>query len=156
MTEQINVYDQKIEELCKESYPETQLMRQISGVGPLTALAYVLTLEASGRFQKSREVGPALGLVPRRDQSGDQDPQLHITRTGDVYLRRLLVVAAQYILGPFGPDCDLRHWGLKVAERGGKPVLAVQARERQKESRRGGGPQAGDPDAPSVEDGGGL
>lgn len=71
-------------------------------------------------FGKSREVGPALGLVPRRDQSGDQDPQLHITRTRDVYLRRLLVVAAQYILGPFGPDCDLRRWGMKVAERGGK------------------------------------
>jgi transposase len=120
LTEQINDYDQKIEELCQESYPETQLMRQISGVGPLTALAYVLTLEAPGRFHKSREVGPALGLVPRRDQSGGQDPQLHITRTGDVYLRRLLVVAAQYILGPFGPDCDLRRWGLKVAERGGK------------------------------------
>jgi transposase len=120
LTEQIKVFDQKIEELCKESYPETQLMRQISGVGPLTALAYVLTLEDPGRFHKSREVGPALGLVPRRDQSGDQDPQLHITRTGDVYLRRLLVVAAQYILGPFGPDCDLRRWGLKVAERGGK------------------------------------
>lgn len=120
LTEQIKVFDQKIEELCKDSYPETQLMRQISGVGPLTALAYVLTLEDPGRFHKSREVGPALGLVPRRDQSGDQDPQLHITRTGDVYLRRLLVVAAQYILGPFGPDCDLRRWGMKVAERGGK------------------------------------
>lgn len=71
-------------------------------------------------FGKSLGVGPALGLVPRRDQSGGQDPQLHITRTGDVYLRRLLVVAAQYILRLFGPDCDLRRWGLKVAERGGK------------------------------------
>ncbi len=71
-------------------------------------------------FGKSREVGPALGLVPRRDQSGDNDPQLRITKTGDAYLRRLLVGSAQYILGPFGPDCDLRRWGLKLAERGGK------------------------------------
>ncbi|MCK4741372.1 MAG: transposase, partial [Anaerolineales bacterium] len=69
---------------------------------------------------RSREVGPAIGLVPRRDQSGDQDPQLRITKTGDAYLRRLLVSSAQYILGPFGPDCDLRRWGLKLAERGGK------------------------------------
>ena len=69
---------------------------------------------------RSREVGPALGLVPRRDQSGDRDPQLRITKTGDAYLRRLLVGSAQYILGPFGPDCDLRRWGLKLAERGGK------------------------------------
>jgi transposase len=45
---------------------------------------------------------------------------LRITKTGDEFLRRLLVSSAQYILGPFGPDCDLRRWGLKLAERGGK------------------------------------
>jgi len=89
-------------------------------VGPVTALAYVLTLEDPHRFAHSRDVGPCLGLVPRRDQSGDRDPQLRITKTGDSYLRRLLVGSAQYILGPFGPDCDLRRWGLKLAARGGK------------------------------------
>ena len=89
-------------------------------MGTLTALGYILTLENPHRFRRSREVGPALGLVPRRDQSGDRDPQLRITKTGDAYLRRLLVGSAQYILGPFGPDCDLRRWGLKLAERGGK------------------------------------
>lgn len=120
LTEQIKDYDRRIEELSKESYPETHLLRQIAGVGPLTVLTYVLTLEDPGRFPKSREVGPALGLVPRRDQSGDQDPQLRITKTGNVCLRQLLVGAAHYILGPFGPDCDLRRWGLKLAERGGK------------------------------------
>lgn len=120
LTEQIRGYDRQIEDLCKESHPETRLLQQIAGVGPLTALTFVLTLEDPGRFPKSREVGPALGLIPRRDQSGDQDPQLHITKTGDVLLRRLLVGAAHYILGPFGPDCDLRRWGLKLAERGGK------------------------------------
>lgn len=120
LTEKIRDYDRQIEELCKESYPETRLLQQVAGVGPLTALTFVLTLEDPGRFHKSREVGPALGLVPRRDQSGEQDPQRHITKTGDTYLRRLLVGSAQYILGPFGPDCDLRRWGLKLAERGGK------------------------------------
>jgi transposase len=86
----------------------------------LTALTFVLTLEDPRRFAKSRQVGPALGLVPKRDQSGDHEPQLRITKCGDAYLRQLLVNCAHYILGPFGPDCDLRRWGLKLAERGGK------------------------------------
>ena len=120
LTQQIREYDRKIEQLCQDQYPETKLLRKVSGVGPITALAYVLTLEDPKRFMKSRDVGPAIGLVPRRDQSGDHDPQLRITKTGNVFLRRLLVSSAQYILGPFGPDCDLRIWGLKLAERGGK------------------------------------
>jgi transposase len=120
LTQQIKSYDQKVETLCSEIYPETKLLRAVSGVGPLTSLGYILTLEHPDRFHKSRDVGPAMGLVPKRDQSGDRDPQLRITKTGDAYLRRLLVGSAQYILGPFGPDCDLRRWGLKLAERGGK------------------------------------
>ena len=120
LTQQIREYDRQIEQLCQDQYPETKLLRNVSGVGPITALAYLLTLEDPKRFLKSRDVGPAIGLVPRRDQSGDHDPQLRITKTGDEFLRRLLVSSAQYILGPFGPDCDLRRWGLKLAERGGK------------------------------------
>jgi len=120
LTAQIHAYNRQIEQLCQEHYPETRHLRQVSGVGPITALAYVLTLDDPDRFRKSREVAPALGLVPKRDQSGSRDPQLRITKTGDSYLRRLLVGSAQYILGPFGPDCDLRRWGLKLAQRGGK------------------------------------
>jgi transposase len=120
LTRQIRTYDRQIEGLCRSRYPETQGLREIGGVGALTALGYVLTLEDPSRFAKSRHVGPALGLVPRRDQSGSHDPQLRITKTGDAFLRRLLVGSAQYILGPFGADCDLRRWGLVLAERGGK------------------------------------
>lgn len=120
LSTQIRAYDRQIEALAQAQYPETRFLRPIGGVGPLTALGYVLTLEDPGRFRRSREVGPALGLVPRRDQSSDHDPQLHITKTGDAYLRRLLVGSAQYVLGPFGPDCDLRRWGLGMAQRGGK------------------------------------
>jgi transposase len=120
LTQEIRAYDRQIERLCQDQYPETLRLREIRGVGPLTALGFLLTLEDPDRFRRSRDVGPALGLVPRRDQSGDQDPQLRITKTGDPYLRQLLVNAAHYILGPFGPDCDLRRWGLKLAERGGK------------------------------------
>lgn len=120
LSRQILAFDQLIEHLCEESYPEAQCLQQINGVGPLVSLTFVLTLEHPERFRNSRDVGPALGLVPRRDQSGDQDPQLRITKTGDPYLRKLLVHSAHYVLGPFGPDCDLRRWGLKLAERGGK------------------------------------
>ena len=75
-------------------------------------------------------VQPYLGLVPQRDQSGETDKRLGISKAGDAYLRRLLVSAAQYILGPFGPDCDLKRHGLQLAERGGrgakkKAVVAV-------------------------------
>jgi len=120
LSKRIRSYDQEIERLGEEQYPETGKMRQIKGVGALTALAFVLTLEEPGRFSKSREVGPCLGLVPKRDQSGDHDPERHITKTGDPYLRRLLIGCAHYILGPFGQDSHLRRWGLRLAERGGK------------------------------------
>jgi transposase len=120
LTQQIYAYDRQIEKLCQDCYPETKLLRNVSGVGSLTALAYVLTLEDPKRFRKSREVGPCLGLVPRQDQSGEHDPQLHITKTGNGYLRKLLVHSAHYILGPFGEDSDLRRWGMKIAEKGGK------------------------------------
>jgi transposase len=120
LTQQIYAYDYQIEKLCQVRYPETKILRKVSGVGPLTALAFVLTLEDPRRFRKSREVGPCLGLVPGQDQSGEHDPELHITKTGNGYLRRLLVHSAHYILGSFGEDSDLRRWGLKIAERGGK------------------------------------
>jgi transposase len=120
LTRRIRHYDTLIEQLCDESYPETQGMRAISGVGPVTSLAFVLTLEESSRFSQSRTVGSFLGLVPKRDQSGKVDKQLGITKAGDVYMRRLLVGCSQYILGAFGPDCDLRRFGLKLAARGGK------------------------------------
>jgi transposase len=120
LTSRIRHYDKLLDKLCTEKYPETEGLRAISGVGPVTTLAFVLTIEDSSRFNKSRAVGPFLGLVPKRDQSGQSDKQLRITKAGDAYLRRLLVGCAQYILGPFGPDCDLRRFGLKLAARGGK------------------------------------
>lgn len=116
----IRHYDKLLERLCIEEYPEAEGLRAISGVGPVTTLAFILTLEDSSRFDKSRAVGPFVGLTPKRDQSGQIDKQLRITKAGDAYLRRLLVGAAQYILGPFGPDCDLKRFGLKLAARGGK------------------------------------
>ena len=89
-------------------------------VGGLTALTFVLTLEDTYRFERSRSVGAYLGLVPASDQSGDRDPQRRITKEGDEMLRKLLVGSAHYILGSFGSDSDLRRHGEKIASRGGK------------------------------------
>jgi transposase len=121
LTETIRDYERRIERVCKESYPqETGLLRQVPGVGAITSLTFVLTLEDPERFEKSRAVGAYLGLVPGKDQSGESDPGRPISREGDKMLRRLLVSSAHYILGPFAPDCDLRRHGEKIAERGGK------------------------------------
>jgi transposase len=116
----IKEYDGRIEELASQKYGHTKLLRQVKGVGPITALAYVLTLEKAERFAKSRDVGPYLGLVPKQEDSGESQPQLGISKTGDRMVRKLLVGSAQYILGPFGPDTDLRRYGLRLCERGGK------------------------------------
>jgi|FLYL01.1.fsa_nt_gi transposase len=120
LTALIRGYDKQIEELARCCYPETERLTQVDGVGPLTALAFVLTLEDAGRFPKARQVGAYLGLTPGQAQSGDSDPQLRISKAGDEYMRRLLVGCAHHILGPFGKDSDLRRFGLKLVERGGK------------------------------------
>jgi transposase len=116
----IKKYDRRIEEMASEKYGHTKLLRQIKGVGPITSLAYVLTLEDPKRFTQSRDVGPYLGLVPKQEDSGESQPQLGISKAGDRMVRKLLVGSAQYILGPFGPDTDLRRYGLRLCERGGK------------------------------------
>jgi len=120
LNEHIKEYDRRIEKMAKETYPEVELLKQVKGVGDLIALGYVLTLEDPHRFRKSRDVACFLGLRPGRRNSGQSEPQMHISKEGDRYLRTLLVQGAHYILGPFGEDSDLRRWGLKLAERGGK------------------------------------
>jgi transposase len=85
-------------------------------VGPLTSLGFVLTLETPERFANSRDVAAFVGLVPRRDQSGGHDPQLRITKTGNKYLRKLLVQAAQHLIGKHNThESELRQWGLRLA-----------------------------------------
>ena len=120
VSEQIREYNERIEKLAQESYPQVALLKQIKGVGTLIGLTFLLTLEDPHRFRKSRDVGSYLGLQPGRRNSGQSEPQMHISKEGDPYLRTLLVQGAQHILGPFGVDCDLRRWGLRLAERGGK------------------------------------
>lgn len=116
---QIGAMDQQIEKLANK-YPEIGTLRSTPGVGPLVAAAYVLTLDRPHAVPSSRSAGAFLGLRPGQSQSGESDPQRRITRTGNTYLRCLLVQSAQYVLGRFGPDSALRRWGLKLAASGGK------------------------------------
>ncbi len=120
LSAQIREFDKAIREAGRTRYPQAEALQQIPGVGPITSLCFVLCIEEPGRFPEAREVGAYLGLVPRRDQSGNTDKQLPISKSGNRYLRCLLVQSAQYILGHFGPDCELRRHGLKLAARGGK------------------------------------
>jgi transposase len=113
LTMEISAADKRLEELSRERYPETTVLRQVQGVGPLISLTYVLTIGDPTRFKTSRQVGPYLGLVPGQRESGDRTPQLRISKAGDRYLRQLLVNGAHYILGYRGPDTDLRRWGLE-------------------------------------------
>ena len=121
LAEQIKHYQKLIERRANEAYrEETQALRQVAGVGPITALAFVVALDDPSRVRSGGAVASYLGLRPRQQQSGGCDPQLGITKAGNGFLRRLLVSSAQYILGRFGPDSDLRRWGLRLAARGGR------------------------------------
>lgn len=120
LTRRIRAFDRKVQEVVGARYPEAVALQQPQGVGALTALAFVLLVEEPQRFARSRDVGAYFGLVPRLDESSDSRPQLRITKAGDELGRRLLVSAAHYILGPHGPNCDLRRHGERIAARGGK------------------------------------
>jgi transposase len=138
--EHIKEYDERMEKIAKEAYPEVSLLKQVKGVGTQFALTYVLTIEDPYRFPKSREVGCFLGLRPGRRNSGESEPQKGISKGGDRYLRTMMVQGAHYISETIGEDSDLRRWGRKLAERGGKNArkravvavarkLAVQLRQ---------------------------
>lgn len=120
LTHQIQTLDRDIQQLAAERYPETGRLSQITGVGVITSLTFLLVVGDPERFLTPRDIGAYLGLVPKRDQSGDLDKEMRISKAGHSYLRQLLVGSAQYILGPFGPDCDLRARGLELIARGGK------------------------------------
>lgn len=117
---QIEALDQQIAQLSRHRYPETRRLASVPGIGPVTALSYVLTLGDARRFTKSRDAGAYLGLRPRQRQSGERDPELGIAKNGDSYLRSLLVECAHHVLSR-GPDSALKRWGVRLAG-GGKRV----------------------------------
>jgi transposase len=119
LTAKIKSLDEKIEKLSRDRYPETARLQRVPGVGPITALAFVLVLEDPKRFARSRTVGAYLGLTPKQHDSGERQPQLRITKAGDAHLRWLLIQCAQYIFHR-ASDSDLKRYGRAIALRGGK------------------------------------
>lgn len=133
LTRRIREMERTLDRLGRERYPQTQRLRQVHGVGPLTSIAFVLVLADPHRFSGPRQVGAYLGLTPGRSQSGDCDPGMPITKQGDGLLRQLLVQSAHYVLGPYGEDCDLRRFGQRRMDRGGpgarrRAVVAIARR----------------------------
>ena len=120
LTRRIRAFNRELTKLAKGHYPEVAHLQQVDGIGPVISVAFVLSVEDPKRFSSSRRVGSWLGLCPRVHSSGDSNPQLRISKAGDPKLRRLLVQGARRLLGPLGADCDLRRYGLRIAERGGK------------------------------------
>jgi len=120
LNDEIAEYDKRVNALAEQKYAEAKRLTQVPGVGNLTALAFILTIEDRDRFRSSRTVGAFFGLVPKRDQSGDVEKQLSITKSGDRMVRTLLVQCAQKILASNSPDSDLKRAGLRIAARGGK------------------------------------
>jgi transposase len=122
----IRDYDERIGEVAAK-HPEVERLASVPGVGTLTATAFVLTLGRRERFAHSRDVGSFLGLRPRQRQSGERDPQLGISKSGDKYLRKLLVQCAHHILGHWGKDSALRQWGLSKSDGSASKKRAVVA-----------------------------
>ena len=134
ISKQIAVYEEEIEEIEKR-YPEIELLTQVWGVGTLIALTYILTIEDAQRFQHSRDVGPYLGLTPKQRDSGDSEPELSISKTGDELLRRYLVQGAHCILRRGAPDSDLKVWG-NMRPNGGKKVSRKNQKGSQKAKKK--------------------
>lgn len=120
LQQRIRDYNKLIKDKIENEYPVTQQLMKVGGVGPITSLNFVLTIDDPRRFSSSRAVGSYVGLRPKSRSSGKSEPELRISKSGDRMLRCHLVQSAQYILGHFGRDCDLRRWGLMIAGRGGK------------------------------------
>jgi len=121
LAKKIGLYDKMLADTVKRSHgEEAALLDTITGVGPVTTAAFLAAVGDVSTFGSARDAGPYFGLVPRQDQSGQIDKQLRISKEGNEIVRRLLVTAANYIMGPFGKDSDLRRHGMRIAERGGK------------------------------------
>lgn len=121
LNRKLALYDKMIEMDVMRNYASAaERLRGIAGVGPVTTAAFLATIGDPKTFGKARDAGAFFGLVPGQDQSGQIDKQRRISKEGNTLVRRLLVTSANYIMGPFGKDSDLRRHGMQLAERGGK------------------------------------
>lgn len=119
----VKTYEKQIRKLAATPTFKAQVDRlmEIRYVGLFVATGFVAVIGGDvERFERARDVGPWLGLVPKQDQSGDVDRQCHVTKAGSPFMRRLLTESAQMILREGSDDTDLKAKGLRICQRGAK------------------------------------
>jgi len=126
LREQYGVLHKMVLEIVRRE-PTCQRLMTIPGVGALTAITFLTTIDDPDRFQRSRDVGAHLGLTPRKYASGETDRNGAISRCGDVMLRTILYQAALALLTRTKRWSALKAWGVRVAKRRGlrRAVVAV-------------------------------
>ena len=110
---------------CAKADPACRLLMSVPGVGPVTALAFVATIDDPGRFAKSRAVGAYVGLTARRYQSGEMDYSGRISKHGDALLRSLLYEAANSMLTVVRRAHPLKDWAPRIRKRSGHKKACV-------------------------------
>ena len=124
LREQIAVFDKAVRQQVKAD-PTCHLLMTVPGIGALSSLVYVSTVEDPGRFSRSRAVGAHFGLTPRRYQSGETDRSGHISRCGDVLARTLMYEAAVVILHRVKRSLHLKDWAQAIEQRAGSGKARV-------------------------------
>lgn len=124
LREQISSFDKAVRLLIKQS-PTCRLLMGVPGIGALSVLAYVSTVEDPARFARSRAVGAHMGLTPRKYQSGEIDRSGRISRCGDALARTLMYEAAVVILTRVKRGSRLKEWALAIARRSGSGKARV-------------------------------
>jgi transposase len=130
LNEQIKEADRKLAQFVKEDAVVNRLC-SVPGVGPVTAVTYVATLDEASRFGDAKQVRAYLGLVPKEDSSGERCHRGKITKAGNSRARWVLVEAAWVLLRTKKPETEaLRRWALRIAQRRGKRIAAVALARR--------------------------
>jgi transposase len=130
LTQKIRQADRRVEQLAQAETP--QRLMSVPGVGVVTAVAFVSTLDEPKRFKSAKQVRAYVGLVPREHSSGEKRSRGQITKQGGTRMRRLLVQAAWAVLRsrPTPEAEPLRRWTANVASRRGKYVAVVALARR--------------------------
>ena len=126
---QITAYDRNLQARARSDKTVRRLMTT-PGVGTLTALAFVSSIDDPHRFKRSSDVGAYLGLTPRRHQSGEMDWTGHISKLGDGLARTYLFEAASVLISRVDKWSTLKAWGVRLAKRiGSKKARIAVARK---------------------------
>lgn len=124
--QQIADLDRKVLRLARNNAQVRRFMTA-PGVGPVTALCFLATIDDPARFKRSRSVGAYAGLTTRRYASGEIDWTGRISKCGDKMLRSYLYEAANVLLTRVAKWSALKAWGIRLAKRSGlrKAKVAV-------------------------------